>query len=319
MGKETYAFYTGLFVLLLGSGLVVLSIWLGHYGEERDVYLVTTQGSVSGLNAESTVLYRGVLAGKVADISFDPKDSRNILVRIEVDRGLPITHGTYAKLRVQGLTGLAQVELGDSGENQRPLATSPARPAVIPLQPSLVDKIAESGGNILLGAEDLIGHLDAVLDEENRGHVRVILANLEAASGHLAGLEQRMDKAFAEVHEAATQVKGAGLELKATGEKAQQTLARLDSLPVDLKRLATQIQTLAESANALALSAKTATDATAKTTLPRLNAVLEEMQTTSAQVRKLTGLLEKDPQAILYGRPSPEPGPGEPGYQEPGK
>ena len=265
------------------------------------------------------MLYRGVLAGKVADISFDPKDSRNILVRIEVDKGLPITHGTYAKLRVQGLTGLAQVELGDTGENQQPLATSPGRPAVIPLQPSLVDKISESGGNIFMQTEVLISRLTELLDGENLGHVRATLANLEVASGHLTGLEQRMDKAFAEVHEAAVQVNGAGVEIKATGEKAQQALARLDSLPADLKKLATQIQTLAESANALALSGKNATDATAKTTLPKLNAVLEELQTTSAQVRKLTGLLEKDPQALLYGKPSPEPGPGEPGYQEPRK
>ena len=319
MGKDTYALYTGLFVLLLGSGLVVLSVWLGHYGEEREVYLVTTQASVSGLNAESTVLYRGVQAGKVADIRFDPKNPRTIIVRIEVDRGLPITHGTYAKLRVQGLTGLAQVELGDTGENQQALDTNPTHPASIPLQPSLVDKISESGGNILLRAEDLMTHLDELLDDENRVHVRVILANLEAASGQLAGLEQRMDKAFAEVHQAATEVKGAGIEIKATGEKAQRTLARLEPFPAELKKLANQIQTLAESANALAVSGKTATDATAKATLPKLNAVLEELQTTSANVRKLSGLLEKDPQAILYGRPTSEPGPGEPGYKEPGK
>lgn len=319
MGKETYALYTGLFVLILGTTMVVLSIWLGHYGEERDVYLVTTQASVSGLNAESTVLYRGVQAGKVADISFDPKDSRNIIVRIEVDKGLPITHGTFARLRVQGLTGLAQVELGDSGENPQTLPTSPDHPAIIPLQPSLVDKISESGGNILLRAEELLTRLDALLDEENRGHVKAILANLEAASGHLAGLEQRMDKAFAEVHEAAAEVKGAGAEVKAAGAMAQKTLARLEPLPADLKKLATQIQTLAASANALAYSGKSATDAAAKTTLPKLNQVLDELQTTSAQFRKLSGLLEKDPQAIFYGRPSPEPGPGEPGYQEPAK
>ncbi|MCI0734097.1 MAG: MlaD family protein [Methylococcaceae bacterium] len=156
MGKETYALLTGLFVLTLGSALVAASIWLGHYGEERDVYLVVTQSSVSGLNPESTVLYRGVQVGKVSAISFDPMNSRNILVRIEVDKGLPITLGTYAMLRVQGLTGLAQIELGDSGENQQPLLTNNANPAQIPLQPSLIDKLADSGGNILLGSQELI-------------------------------------------------------------------------------------------------------------------------------------------------------------------
>jgi len=317
MGKETYALYTGLFVLILGLGVVGASVWLGHYGEERDVYIVSTQAAVSGLNAESIVLYRGVQAGKVAAIKFDPDDSRNILVRIEVKRGLPITHGTFARLRIQGLTGLAQVELGDSGKDRQPLITSQQNPAVIPLQPSLFDKLSESGGNILERTELLLTRVSDLLDDENRGHVRGILANMETATGKLAELEQRLDKTFAEAHEAAAAFKGAGEAIKGTGTQAQKTLARFDGVPDELKKLSARIQTLAESANALAVSGKSAADTTAKTTLPQLNGVLDEMRTTSAQIRRLSGLLEKDPQALLYGRTPPEPGPGEPGYQEP--
>jgi phospholipid/cholesterol/gamma-HCH transport system substrate-binding protein len=317
MGKETYALYTGLFVLILGAALVGASVWLGHYGEERDVYIVSTQAAVSGLNAESTVLYRGVQAGKVAAISFDPKDSRNILVKIEVNRGLPITHGTFARLRVQGLTGLAQVELGDSGKNQQPLATSKEHPAIIPLQPSLFDKLSESGGSILERSEQLLANLSELLDAENRGHARAILANLETATAKFPALEERLEQALAEARQAAAAFKGAGEAAKGTGVQAQKTLARFEEVPTELKKLSARVQTLAESANALALSGKQAADSTAKTTLPQLNGVLEELRTTSAQIRRLSGLLEKDPQALLYGRTPPEPGPGEPGYQEP--
>jgi len=317
MGKESYALYTGLFVLILGAALVGASVWLGHYNEERDVYIVSTQAAVSGLNAESIVLYRGVQAGKVAAINFDPKDSRNILVRIEVKKELPITRGTFAKLRTQGLTGLAQVELGDSGKDQQALITSKDNPAIIPLQPSLLDKLSESGGNVLERAEQLLIRLSDVLDEENRGHVRGILANAETATAKLAELEQRLDKTFAEAHEAAAAFKGAGEAIKGTGVQAQKTLAQFDGVPAELKKLSARIQTLAESANALAVSGKSAADATAKTTLPQLNGVLDEMRATSAQIRRLSGLLEKDPQALLYGRNPSEPGPGEPGYQEP--
>ncbi|MCI0655090.1 MAG: MlaD family protein [Methylococcaceae bacterium] len=316
MGKETYALLTGLFVLTLGSALVAASIWLGHYGEERDVYLVVTQSSVSGLNPESTVLYRGVQVGKVSAISFDPMNSRNILVRIEVDKGLPITLGTYAMLRVQGLTGLAQIELGDSGENQQPLLTNNANPAQIPLQPSLIDKLADSGGNILLGSQELIAHLNDLLDDENLRRVKVILTNMETATGRLADLEERMEKAFVQVDQAAVKVKGAGEEVQAAGLKAQKTLTQFDSVARELGKLSGRIQTLAESANALALSGKNATDIMTQSTLPRLNTVLEELKVTSFQIRTLSGLLEKDPQMLLYGRQPLEPGPGEPGYQE---
>ena len=317
MGKETYALYTGLFVLILGAAMIAASIWLGHYGEERDIYIVSTQAAVSGLNAESTVLYRGVQAGKVASIKFDPNDSRNILVRIEVKKELPITHGTFAKLRTQGLTGLAQIELGDSGKNQQPLVTSKENPALIPLQPSLLDKLSESGGSILERTEILLTRLGDLLDEENRGHLRAILANVEAATGKVADLEQRLDKTLAETHDTAAAFKGAGLEIKGAAEQAKKTLAQFNAVPAELQKLSARMQALAESANALAVSGKHATDSTAKTTLPQLNSVLEELRATSAQIRKLSGLLEKDPQAVIYGRTPPEPGPGEPGYQEP--
>lgn len=317
MGKETYALYTGLFVLVLGAALLGISVWLGHYGEQRDVYIVSTQAAVSGLNAESAVLYRGVLAGKVASINFDPNDSRNILVKIEVKRGLPITHGTFARLRIQGLTGLAQIEMNDSGKDQRPLATDTKNPAVIPLQPSLLDKLSESSGGILERVEVVLNRVNRLLDEENLDHLHGILANVDAATGQLVGLERRLDQTLAEAQGTASAFKGAGGELKEAAAQARKTLARFDALPLELQKLSARMQALADSANALALSGKRATDATAKTTLPELNGVLQELKTTSAQIRRLSGLLEKDPQALLYGRTPPEPGPGEPGYQEP--
>jgi phospholipid/cholesterol/gamma-HCH transport system substrate-binding protein len=317
MGKETYALYTGLFVLILGTALIGISVWLGHYGEERDIYIVSTQGAVSGLNAESTVLYRGVLAGKVASINFDPQDSRNILVKIEVKHGLPITHGTFARLRIQGLTGLAQVELNDGGKDQRPLATDKTHPATIPLQPSLVDKLSESGDKILERTEQLLGRLSDLLNEENRGHAKAILANIDTVTGKLPELEQRLGQTLGQAHDAAAAIEDAATQFKEVGAKGKETLARFDSLPAELQKLSIKMQTLADNASALAQSGKTTADTTAKTTLPQLNGVMDELRATSAQIRKLSGLLEKDPQALLYGRNPSEPGPGEPGYQEP--
>ena len=310
MGKETYALLTGLFVLLLGAAMVFLSIWLGQYGNERDSYIVTTQGSVSGLNAESTVIYRGVEAGKVAAITFDPSDPRTILVHIEVGRDLPITRSTYARLRIQGLTGLAQIELNDSGENPERLTTRKDNPTRIPLQPSLVDKLSDAGGNILLHADQLIARVLDVLDEKNRDHLHNTLANMEQASGQLAGLGERMDKAYAGVQGASADVQGAST-------KAVKTLAQIDQVAESLKTLTAEMKILAGNANTLTLTGKTAGDALIATTLPRLNSLLDELQVTTSQVKKLSSALQKDPQALLYGPPAPEPGPGEPGFQEP--
>lgn len=317
MGRETYALLTGLFVLTLGAIMIAASVWLGHYGEERDVYIVITQSSVSGLNPESTVLYRGVQVGKVSAINFDPNDSRNILVRIEVDKGLPITQGTYAMLRVQVLTGLAQVELGDTGKNRQPLLTSNDKPAQIPLQPSLIDKLSYSGEHILLDSEALLTRLNDLLDTENQQALKEILTNMQMASKQLADLEAQMQKAFVQVELAAIKVKGAGEEVKQAGSATQKTLMQFDAVADEFGKLSGRLQVLSENASALAISGKQSTDMISNASLPRLNETLEELRATSKEIRNLSTLLQHDPQMLLYGRQPPEPGPGEPGFQEP--
>jgi phospholipid/cholesterol/gamma-HCH transport system substrate-binding protein len=280
---------------------VGITLWLGHYGDESDTYIVATDGSVSGLVEESTVLYRGVNAGKVATISFDPKDVRIILVRINVKKGLPITHGTYAKLRIQGLTGLAQIELGDSGENPEPLSTSDEHPARIAMRPSLVDKLSDAGGNILIRAEELIARLNKLLDERGQERLQRIMANLETATGKLAGLEERMDKAFAQV--------------PALSATARQTLKHADELALQLKELARSGQSVFNDARDLVKQGKAASQRINQATLPRTNELLEELRLTSAALRNLTVQLDKDPQMLLYGPLQGEPGPGEPGFR----
>jgi phospholipid/cholesterol/gamma-HCH transport system substrate-binding protein len=213
-------------------------------------------------------------------------------------------------LRIQGLTGLAQIELNDSGDNPEHLTTSQVHPARIPLQPSLVDKLSDAGGNILFHADELMARLIDMLNESNRGRIQRILANMETATGQLAGLEDRMDKAYAEVQGASEAVRGASA-------KAAKTLSRIDEAAVDLRKLTRQIETFTQDADALTMTGRIAGDTMAKTTLPRLNALLDELQSTSTQVKKLSGQLAKDPQSLLYGIQPSEPGPGEPGYQEP--
>jgi phospholipid/cholesterol/gamma-HCH transport system substrate-binding protein len=303
MSRETYALLTGLFVVVLGTALVIFAAWLGNYGEDREPYLVTTQKSVAGLAPESIVLYRGVEAGRVAEIRFDPNDMRTILVRILVEKDMPITRGTYATLRVQPLTGLAQIELHDAGENPEPLPTRSENPARIPLRPSLVDQLTESGQDILTQVALLVNRLNALFDEESRGRIRRTLASIETAAEQLVSLERRLDQALA--------------GWPALSAEARRTLGSIDELARDLKKTANAIGTVAESAEGVVVSGKSAGDILAASTLPKLNVLLEEMQRTAVHLRKLSVLLQDNPRALLLGPQSQPPGPGEPGFREP--
>lgn len=303
MVKETYALLTGLFVLTLGAAMVVLGLFLGDYGRERDVYILSTQGAVSGLNPESEVIYRGVKAGKVASIGFDPKDARNLLVRIELDQGLPITHGTYATLRVQPLTGLAQVELSDTGENPEPLVTDPRHPAHIPIQPSLLDRLTGSGSDILAQVTQLTQRLNSLLGDKNQGHIEHSLEMLDQAVMALVALEKRMGEELDRVPALDKRLRTALEDHSAAAKAVRETSEHIGQLTTNAQEIVTQGKAAATALNA--------------DQLPKLNALLDDLRQAAANFRKLSSSLQRDPRILLLGPSPPPPGPGEPGYQEP--
>ncbi len=291
-------------LLLSALAVVGLAIGLLHrYGDTRDRYLVATQGSIAGLDPASTVIYRGVEAGEVEAVGFDPADSRTILVRVSIRKDLPVTRGTYARLRTQGLTGSLQIELNDTGENPAPLSTSDEHPARIPLRSSLIDSRAEAGGNILLRADELITRLLVVLDEKTLERLQRLVWNLETATEPLAGLEERLNKALDEVPELSA--------------KAKESMLRADALLTNLNKLSVQMRPLAASGQALMISGKNAGDAVAKNTLPRLDQLLEDLQSSLVQLKTLSAKLTRNPRSLLDEMQPLEPGPGEPGYEEP--
>ena len=106
MGRDKHALITGLFLIVFVLGITAIVYWIGHFERQRNIYVVSTRKSVSGLNPESTVFYRGIAVGKVITIKFDPIDSGIILVPIEVDKDILFTKGVFATLRLKGVTGL---------------------------------------------------------------------------------------------------------------------------------------------------------------------------------------------------------------------
>lgn len=303
MENRAYALITGLFVIALGIAVVAGWVWLSGYGDERNPYVVVSKDTVSGLAPQSTVSFRGVPVGQVESIGFDPAHFPTVLIRIRVDRDIPVTHGTYARLRIQGLTGLTQIELDATEDNPAPLPTSPDDPGRIPMRPSLINKLTDVGRDMLPNINQLTVSLNKLLDETNRTHIRKILANTEVAAAQLVELE--------------TQMKTALETLPALSTDARQTLNRIDTLVARLDGLSGALEKLALNANQLSLTGQTAGEKFIHSTLPRVNTVLDQLTQTTKEIQHLTHHLRKNPQSLLMGRRRPPPGPGEAGYQDP--
>ena len=105
-------------------------LWLssgGAYRKAYDTYQAYMSESVSGLSLDAPVRYRGVEVGRVRKIALAPENIEQVQLTLDIERGTPVKEDTVAVLRVQGLTGIAYVEL--SGGQPRLAAARGARAA----------------------------------------------------------------------------------------------------------------------------------------------------------------------------------------------
>jgi len=302
MGREHHALATGLFLITLITASTAIIFWIGTMNQERNLYVISTRESVSGLNPESTVFYRGIAVGKVLKVQFDPLDSGNILVPIEVDKNIVLNKGVYATLRLKGVTGLTQIQLEDSGTITEPLPPGDEPLFRIPLEPSMTDKLMSSGEELLHKADHLMQRLSMLLNDENEKNIGGILSNLKTLTDKLSELQKSVDKALAGVPALTT--------------NARTTLTNIDTLTKELQGLTREVQDLSAKAGSLIDSGKSSGDTLAQTTLPKVNKLLTELQSTTQQVKRVATMLEHDPQELLLGPSQRDSGPGEPGYKE---
>lgn len=303
MGKNKHALITGVFVIVLLTVTVWIIYWIGHFERERNLYVVSTTESVTGLNPESTVFYRGIAVGKVLEIRFDPENFGIILVPIEIDKNIVLTRGVFATLQLKGVTGLTQLQLEDSGGIQEVLPPGNDPMNRIPLKPSLTDKLMSSGEELLKKADFIMTRLSSLMNEENEKNISDMLSNLKNLSDKLEQLQKGVDKALAEV--------------PALTSDAKKTLSYINGLARDLQALSHQVQTLGDKAHQLADTGRTTGDLVLHSTLPKVNKLLSELQSATEEVKRVAVMLENNPQSLLLGPRRQEPGPGEPGYEEP--
>ncbi len=200
MGRDKHALITGLFLIVFVLGITAIVYWIGHFERQRNIYVVSTRKSVSGLNPESTVFYRGIAVGKVITIKFDPIDSGIILMPIEVDKDILFTKGVFATLRLKGVTGLTQIQLEDSGTMPTALKPGDDRLSRIPLVPSMTDKLMASGEELLEKADYLMVRFGGLLNNENSKNIGDILANLNKLTSNFSQLQNSRGRAFIERH-----------------------------------------------------------------------------------------------------------------------
>jgi phospholipid/cholesterol/gamma-HCH transport system substrate-binding protein len=192
---ETRANYilVGLFTLVVIAGAFGFVYWFHHIGGtgERAEFRVAFQGPVAGLRTGATVSFNGIRVGEVTAMQLDPKDPRQSLVTISVEKSTPVRADTSVSLDYQGLTGIAVLALRGGASSAGPVS---AKDANVPL----LQASASASQDLMQSARDVIRRLDAVL-AENEAALKASIKNVEVFTTALAGNTEKINNTLSNV------------------------------------------------------------------------------------------------------------------------
>ena len=312
MENRAHALAAGIFALVLGTALVAALWWFSDGREATRDYLLVSNGNVTGLNVQAQVRYRGISAGKVVDIRVDPADPRHILVTIRIREELPVTRGTRASLGYQGVTGLAYVQLEDTGEDPQPLRAEDGSLPRIALQAGLIDQVTDAALLAVKRFSEVAERTAAFFDEKNIERFSQTLSRLESAAVGVDRTFKVAPDAFVAVRDTFNPQNMR--RLAATLENLERASAESGPAMTELRDLMTRVSGMAERLDRAAVAAS---DGVLDDTLPQLNELLAELVSTSRRMGRLIDELEAAPQMLVVGRGARQPGPGENGFEAP--
>jgi phospholipid/cholesterol/gamma-HCH transport system substrate-binding protein len=337
MENKSHALAAGAFVILVTALLVGLAAWLMRDTRIRDALEFSTRESVTGLQPQAAVRYRGIAVGKVDSIEFDPKVRGNVLVRLAIDQGTPITKSTYAVLGYQGVTGLAYVQLDDGGESNDMLDLSASIAPRIVLKPSLLSKLSDQGANILIQMEEATKRVSQLLAPENQkaliSSVQAVGASATNFSNQAAAMQKILDAQFGpertdipalvkDTRGAMKAMEATAADMSKTAKDTSQAVATINQLG---QRVAEKGGTLDRvndglaSANSAAQSIGQSAQALTANTLPRATRMTDDAARAARATDRVVKELGDNPQSLIFGNAPVPPGPGERGFVAPSK
>jgi phospholipid/cholesterol/gamma-HCH transport system substrate-binding protein len=313
MENKAHALIAGLFTVLLLIATIIGVMWFNSDRVERVPYEIATKLSVPGLNPQADVRYRGLDAGKVAAITFDPKVPGQILIQIKINPDTPVTQSTYGTLGYQGVTGIAYIQLDDDGSKPVKLVSSKGHPARIALRPSLFDNLQSKGAVILSQADEMVRKLNALLDPDNQQTMLKAFSDVSSTANEFQVIPQQLAPTLRDLPALTGQMNQALKSIAALSDNMTVLSKNLNKLTVSMQgpdgaaaKLAAAAQNIGSVANGVQYD-----------TLPRFNVLTDDARSSMRTLNQTLEHFNRQPQSILFGAKGLPPGPGEAGFAAP--
>jgi phospholipid/cholesterol/gamma-HCH transport system substrate-binding protein len=314
MENKSHALAAGIFVLALTAMLISLAVWLTRDTRALHVFELSGRVNVTGLQPQASVRFRGVPIGKVTSIGLDPQARGQVLVRIAVDDQAPITSTTYASLGFQGVTGLAFIQLDDSGDPGAAVPSAVAQIGRIPLKPGLMSKLTDQGERLLGQLEQATQRFNQLLSNDNQQVVMTALGNLGKAAGDLQQLSSQSRQILPELAQTALEtlstVKATSVRVGDSADSARTSARAFQKVTERMYGPGGTLDQISQGSEILIATGQVLQTST----LPRLNRAVADTSRTLQHIGSMAQTLNDTPQALLLGKPGAIPGPGEPGF-----
>lgn len=303
-----------LFLILAGS-----LYWLSGAADRPPTKRYTVyfeNQSLEGLQIGSPVRMQGIKVGRVEDYTILPDRPGTVRVSLEVDRRTPVLEGVQAVISRNLLTGLAAVDLTNTGSSRQPLMRAPDGETDPVIEEGVADlsRMATLMEDLGRTGHESLKRFNTLLADDNQKALATMLRNLSALTGELRQTVPELNATLGSARQAVEHVQDSAdeigqaardgeVQLERVASAAERTLAEADAtLRTARVTLGRMEQELGGIAVSLRLSADLAT---------------QEVEATGQSLRQAGEALQAagrelaDPVRLLYG-PLPETlGPGE--------
>lgn len=293
MERDAHYIAVGSFIILTVVLTLLFVIWLSESKSRADVerYEIRFEGSVTGLSTGESVRFLGVKVGRVVDIDLIPEQPELVSVLVDIEEWAPIDSTTVAALKLQGITGVAYIEL-EKGEGE---VTSLERQAeerypIIASRKSNIEQLFQALPMLLAEIREVVERANTLLNDGNIISVTTSLENIEHFSAHLTQLADKLNLTLGTVTTTMNSYNRLAVEVR------PDALVVLDELKITAHQLARTSQIIADfiERNSEGISEAVSSG------LQEFQSLLKSTNKAVAQIEGLANSLQQDPSRLLY-------------------
>lgn len=304
MFKGDRNFSVGLFVTIAIASFVIFVIWLtGRSGaEEMSRYTLKFSRDVSGLAVGGPVKYMGMSVGSVIHMDLETGHGVRVRVDIEILTSTPVNQGTYASLALQGITGVAVVNLASETGEHAALPDPPrGQYPEIPVRDVGFAAMLSSAPEIITKLDSLLSQAGELLGEDNRNKISGALENVETLTASLAGSSDTLASLPQELSDTLGGIQATVGDLRATIGQVQPDL---NATLANINRSSENLVSLTSRFDAMLRDNEGDLERFMQDGLGEAPALLRESRETLRDLEKLVTELKDDPSQLIHRPPN---------------